>query len=290
MFSTEKKNALRFLSIADMSNISAEVFSIVYSHLNSRDLAQCIRVSKTWKELALPFIYKILHLGYLHVSLVKMLLRLSPVERDPQFYYGRFTKSLHVRSVLDLGSSPDATAYTQFTYMIDSNKSLLKIQNVVPGKNVRFALVDRTTDDFNFATCYKHRATMVSLKVEYRKISFNMGCINGDQLTLLTHFNKLTQLDLRNSCSPELTMFDIRDACPHLVTLQYWSKFDIPDLTTNEVLDEEKYRIVNHDIKTLSIAAPSMPKNFINHIAKYVTCDANALVLDIFGNNFVQLD
>ncbi|KAG2203020.1 hypothetical protein INT47_013236 [Mucor saturninus] len=127
---------------------------------------------------------------------------------------------------------------------------------------------------------------MVSLKVEYRKISFNMGRINGDQLTLLTHFNKLTQLDLHNSCSPELTMFDIRDACPHLVTLQYWSKCGIPNLTANE----EKYRILNRDIKTLSIVAPSMPKIFINHIAKHVTCDANALVLDILGNNFVQLD
>lgn len=290
-----------------MSNLPTEIFALVFSHLNKRHLAQCILVSKIWKETAMPFFYKNLSLDPYHIFLIKKLLNSSLTEQHRYFHYGKFTKKICFvfgtsdsfmlsknldtdslifnleewklllgyfpnLQVLDLSESSDSKKYLQYLLEMDHNKDLLKIQTIVRGKK------DKTLNDDHFTICYLHRDTITGLKVEYSDTSFNINSIRGQQIDLISHFNRLTHLKFRNICSPELTMFDIQAACPHLTDLFYQSNFRIPDLTLEEI-DEAEHRIVDSNIKNMEIVGRSIPKNYIHHIANYVTPRIRSLKL-----------
>ncbi|KAI7893998.1 uncharacterized protein EV154DRAFT_499873 [Mucor mucedo] len=185
--------------------------------------------------------------------------------------------------VLDLDDSDNYVSYIQYINEAESNKFLLKIQSILTQRQKQVLQGEKYTfNDIYLAICYKYRATITCLDLEFDNLFFNFGSMNGEVITLLTYFNSLTHLTFRNTCSAELTTLDLQDACPHLVSLTYHSDYHIPDSTIKNVLDKTKHWKLDYkNLKEFEIDVPSFQKNYADYIAKNVTRHVERLSLKI---------
>ncbi|KAG2193759.1 hypothetical protein INT47_005040 [Mucor saturninus] len=304
-----------------MSELPSEILNIVYKHSSNKDVLQCALTCKSWKESALPHFYKTLSIDDNRVFQTKKLLQLDPSERDRYFQYAFFTQKLTVHmdtanhpqhdlthavsdkgtrgnytmeewilllehlpniQVLDLSGSLNASEYMQYILnSTDSDKILPNIR--VLKKAPRGSMGDaHDCNDFYFSVCYKYRATITTLEVEYNSESFDPGPINGDVVTMLYHFNSLTHLTFNNSCDDQLTTFDIMDACPYLVSLNYKSRHCIPEPIVKNILggDTNRKRL-NNSFKELHLTIPTISTHYADYLKDYVAPHLDVLKLTI---------
>ncbi|KAI7895051.1 uncharacterized protein EV154DRAFT_496804 [Mucor mucedo] len=292
--------------LLNMSKLPSEILNIVYSHLSSKDVLQCILTCKRWKESALPFFYNGLSVNFYRAFQTKKLLRMNNTERDRYFQYGVFTKTLQIHQdiagylphylgdtlslkdtdgeytkeewimllrylpniqVLNLVYSRNTSKYIQYILeSTDTDKILLNIKAILLGARQE---TNNSTSTYH-AVCYKYRTTITNLEVEH-----NTSILTNSKLpTLLSHFNSLTLLKFNNSYDPQLTIFDILDTCPHTITLNYTTEFAIPDSTINRIK-------LNSCFKELILSIPAIPKHYITCLSDDLIPHLDILTLDI---------
>lgn len=72
--------------------------------------------------------------------------------------------------VLDLADSDYSTTYLQYIYETESNKSLLKIQVLLPdGEDLSLYSENIDLNDIYFAICYRHRDTINTLNIHIQR-------------------------------------------------------------------------------------------------------------------------
>ncbi|KAG2193760.1 hypothetical protein INT47_005041 [Mucor saturninus] len=299
-----------------MSELPSEILNIVYKHLSDKDVLQCALTCKRWKEIALPHYCNSLSIDFSQVLQTKELLQLDPSERDRYFQYGTFTKKIVVHrdddyslwydfrdtfvhytkeewiqllkylpniQVLDLFETRNSLKYMEYILnCTESDKILHKIKTIIVADTKSQMGGTKVPNDIYFAVCYKYHATITTLEVEYDSKSFNYGPINGDMLTMLYHFNNLTHLTFNNSCDPQLTTFDIMDAFPHLVSLDYKSEHCIPELIVKNILgDDTNRKRLSNSFKYLHLTIPTVSTHYADYLKDYVAPHLNVLKLTI---------
>ncbi|KAG2193758.1 hypothetical protein INT47_005039 [Mucor saturninus] len=299
-----------------MSELPSEILNIVYKHSSNKDVLQCALTCKRWKESALTHYYNILSINANRAFQTKKLLQLDPIERDRYFQYSTFTKKLVIHrdsvydipidlrdtvvhytkeewiqllkylpniQVLDLFKSKNSLKYMDHILdCTESDKILNKTRAIIVANRKSHMAGTKVPNDIYFAVCYKYRATITTLEVEYNFKSFNFGPINGDMLTMLYHFNNLTHLTLNNSCDPQLTTLDIMDAFPHLVSLDYKSKYIIPEVIVKNILGgDTNCKKLNNSFKELHLTIPTISMHYADYIKDYVAPHLDVLKLKI---------
>ncbi|KAG2213989.1 hypothetical protein INT47_001259 [Mucor saturninus] len=299
-----------------MSELPSEILNIVYKHSSNKDVLQCALTCKRWKESALIHYYNSLSIDASRVLQTKELLQLDLSERDRYFQNGTFTKKLVVHrddryhipydlrdtvvhytkeewilllkylpniQVLDLFQSKNSLRYMDYILnCTESDKILHKTRAIIVTNSKSHMAGTKVPNDIYFALCYKYRATITTLEVEYNSKSFKSGPINGNMLTMLYHFNSLTHLTFNNSCDDQLTTFDIMDAFPHLVSLDYKSKYMIPEVIVENILGGDTNRKkLNSSFKELHLTIPTISMHYADYIKDYVAPHLDVLKLKI---------
>ncbi|KAG2214331.1 hypothetical protein INT47_000887 [Mucor saturninus] len=270
--------------------------------------------------------YKNLDLMVYNTFVTKKLLKLPIVERNNYFRYGLFTKKLTIGNdkeefihysrgldenlvkeddcrfdkedwvqlleylpnlqELDLSCSCNGEIYLQHIYETDSKKALLKIQEIKPIDQNPFSF-RRELLSLLFAVCYKYRESITTLKVAFFDPVFSFGFISGHVTTLLNDFKRLTCLTFTNECDESLTTLDLQASCPLLVSLAYYSDYNVPDDTIKDILDNEasNAKNVKCSLKKMVISGASIPKYYSRYIIDYVSP-----YLDVFNLNMYEHD
>ncbi|KAI7895002.1 uncharacterized protein EV154DRAFT_599526 [Mucor mucedo] len=302
-----------------MSKLPFEILNIVHSHLDKEDVFQCVLACKSWKKSAMSFFYKDLSIKICGASPIKKQLHLDPIERDRYFQHGTSTKELVVCSdkaennfrgifssedtdneytkeewlmllrylpnilVLNLVDSGNSDKYLQ--YILDSDdfdKILPRIMKITPVGRESLSGPSIEPSETYYAVCYKFRKTITKLNVGYETREFKMGSIKGRMLTLLNEFTSLTHLVFNNECDEQLTTFDIMDACPHLVSLSYYSEYNIPDSVVEKILDDDlSPKRLNNSIKELKLSVPTIPEHYVTYLKQYLASYMDVIKLDI---------
>ncbi|KAI7891157.1 uncharacterized protein EV154DRAFT_508814, partial [Mucor mucedo] len=300
----------------NMSELPSEILNIVYKHSSNKDVLQCALTCKSWKESALTHYYNSLSIDSKRAFQTKKLLQLDPIERNRYFQYGTFTKKLVVHKdygfyipidlrdtvvhytkeewiqllkylpniqVLDLFQSKGSLKYLDYILnCTESDKILQKTRAIIVADRNSHMAGAKVPNDIYFAVCYKYRATITTLEVEYNSKPFSSGHIKGDMLTMLYHFNSLTHLTFNNNCDDQLTTLDIMDAFPHLVSLDYKSKYIIPEVIVKNILGGDTNRKkLNSSFKELHLTIPTISMHYADYIKDYVAPHLDVLKLKI---------
>ncbi|KAG2193761.1 hypothetical protein INT47_005042 [Mucor saturninus] len=299
-----------------MSELPSEILNIVYKHSSNKDVLQCALTCKKWKESALTHYYNSLSINANRIFQTKKLLQLDPSERDRYFQYGTFAKNLVVHKdymrkrpfdskstvvdyteeewiwlleylpniqVLDLSGSLNAIKYMKYILSCtDSDKILPQIKVFIKPDRQRTLADTLHCDDMHFAVCYKYRATITTLEVNFNSESFNSVPIHGDVVTMLYHFNSLTHLTFNNSFDDQLTTFDIMEACPYLVSLNYQSGHCFPEPIVKNILGSAMNRKrLNHNLKELYLTVPTISTHYADYLKDFVAPYLDVLKLEI---------
>ncbi|KAG2214259.1 hypothetical protein INT47_000815 [Mucor saturninus] len=303
-----------------MNNIGFEILTRVFSHLYKTDVTQCLFVCKSWKEAGLPFVHRDLTWTSRQVTRLKKRMKLRPITRDHYFKQGILTKTLRIDQdhsdyltydtemdtyekpdlsyafdkkdwlallkylpnleVLDFSESANGNRYLRYIKDADTN-ILPKIQVMLNDEQV--PCMFGNYDNIYLGACYRHRATITTLHINYKQSVIGMGSINIQMLTLLREFNNLTHLTFNNKYDDQLTTLDIQDACPHLILLKYRSNFGIPDFKVKAILDEPDPEKLDHKLVEMKIVVPSITKNYAKYIINYISPYVDRLVLIMKG-------
>lgn len=114
-----------------------------------------------------------------------------------------------------------------------------------------------------FKTCCNFCATLTHLSVNHRIYHNSIMGNNDEHNTInifdsLPKFNQLKDLILYNSVDKNLTTFDVQHLCPKLTSLNFITRFKVPDIHVEE---EEQ-----NNLQTVVIHLLNLTVNYINYL------------------------
>lgn len=143
-----------------------------------------------------------------------------------------------------------------------------------------------------FATCNQFRQSL-----KYMTLSYFNDLIHGKSfLELLPEFKNLSTLRIDNYAQPDLTFFELLQACPSLSSLTYTSAFDVPQNTDHQLahwiqdLDSQNSTISYYlcNLKKLNLSMPNLTAPYMEFFTSNCPENLNDLELQLTGTGMYR--
>lgn len=303
-----------FFVLQHMS-LPTEILIDIFSQLDQKCISQCKYVCKDWNQPAFSVFYRKLSLDSTNIYLASQHLNKNAVDRRNYFKYCVGLKELTITGsragepptifaeqtltrkqfltlleympnirMLSLEKAFGTNLYMQYILDINSLQLLRNIQAISPSQTE--SLCRETKIDHYFAVSYKYRTTLTHLKFDFWERGRLTGFHNDNALVSLSHFTALTSLCIHNYVDPQLSMYDIHEACPNLITLE----LHICERTCNPTPEKTDQRILNLALKSLTITAPTISEKFIRYIVDHSPSQLQTIHLTIDMNMHEWID
>lgn len=321
-----------------------EIWQKIFQSLQRHEIYVCVFVCKNWQAPAIQVYYEEIlikesRMKYVQ-SKLQQLLQQEPTKQ--QFSHGQWTKKLIITVDSEtygfFNEGSNSNSKNQEEYEKEENKlkadHFLLLLSLLPNLktiNLSFSayhnyymaiLRDAASPDIlqrieeitnltyhkpyqelHFSACYNFRQTITRLVVFP-----NDYLINGVQhnfLHYLPQFSQLTHLSIYNDREKDLTIFDILQTCPNLISLKYTSYFPVPDrakflfegmtanllsptatATTTAAETGSLLYNCNKRLQVLDLNVPALTEPYVLYITHYTPLNLNNVTIHIQGADF----
>lgn len=183
-------------------------------------------------------------------------------------------------NVIDFSKTFYFEEYVEYLLKAD----LQHINNIDTGCNL-----DRIPNDLLFSVYYKFRNSITSMRLVYDKniINFNLHQIN--MVNSLTHFKKLTELELYTRNDIHLTAFQVQNNCPNLKHLTFNTQNDSGyKIHVPYVFDDISIINLNFisNLTYLDLHIPFLSTTYTSYLVDYFPNQLTEIYIKLFCQKF----
>lgn len=174
---------------------------------------------------------------------------------------------------LDLTNSRHRVDLLKILCYGETDRPLPSLEEIVTEKyNVDANPVNYDLFALKFGSCHRFRHSIKSMTTVITDIAIGNSFIEA-----LSQFESLSTLDIYNDSLPDDTLFHVLQACPSVSNLTYFSCFDIPKKTTQQLkklirkLKKQGLTISQYfkNLKILKLAIPWLTAPYIDFLTEH---------------------
>lgn len=166
--------------------------------------------------------------------------------------------------VFNIHHSENRALYCTYLANLDSQVFLKRVAKI----DYRFTSSSEDIAPY-FTACYNFHDTLTRLRLEHHDMEhvYKLGGQRADCLLFLAEFKNLTGLDFYNYSS-NLTLMDILNICPNLVSLNFVSSVNVSDDIVTTKLAKLS---ASSNLKTLILTLSHLTAGYMNYITLNLT-------------------